>query len=408
MDFANELSEFPSAVHKCIYAAARGLTPAERSIDFVKDSEMRASCIEYHAFITDMLSDMYDYPDEYYLPVLALENFCGGKKINGMKQKYPSKTKNIIAQTRNSVGGYIKLLHLLGRSGELINKTLSIPAAEIENIEKQVNTTVSPISLDARLKALSRIGLKACGGDIGADAGGGVGDDICMGSSGDVSDDICINVDSSGGDINFISTRYPNMFPAMRALAQKADKQSGFDYFAFQTLEFRNIERKFKPTYVDYYNPLTAEQCKQANALHEFATANKINPVISTFWKVDYKYRGVHVMCIGTEGDHERLLDIRIFSTYNWDDSALINTRLAKEPPDFQKQALRHVWRCNACSTSHLGRFVTVLGKRQRVCGGGLIGFRWYNPSDGDLEQIKRHIKIRCEIIDELILAEKK
>ncbi|MDR0324674.1 MAG: hypothetical protein LBI19_01090 [Oscillospiraceae bacterium] len=107
-------------------------------------------------------------------------------------------------------------------------------------------------------------------------------------------------------------------------------------------------------------------------------------------------------MCIQTEDDGEHMLDIRIVSAYNQDDPALINSRLEKEPPEFQKQALRHVWRCNACSTSHLGAFVTVLGKRQRVCGGGLIGFRWRDPDDEGLEMLKRLIAFRCEIIDEI------
>jgi len=109
-------------------------------------------------------------------------------------------------------------------------------------------------------------------------------------------------------------------------------------------------------------------------------------------------------MCIGTSdtGDHESMLDVRIIGTYNWDDHTLINSRLERESPEFQKQALRHVWRCNACATTHLGMFVTVLGKRQRVCGGGQIGFRWYNPADDELEYIKKLIQLRIEIIDEI------
>ena len=92
MNFNIELTEFPSAVHRCIYAAARGITPLERSLSFVTDSEMRSSCAAFHGFIIDMLSDMYDHPEAYDLPVGELEKFCDGKKIIGMKQKYPSKT----------------------------------------------------------------------------------------------------------------------------------------------------------------------------------------------------------------------------------------------------------------------------------------------------------------------------
>ena len=370
MDFSVELHEFPSAVHRCIYSEARGLTPIERSLGGVADPEMRESCAQYHAFLVDMLSDMYENADEYALPVMALEKFLDGKKINGMKQKFPSKTKAILSQTRNAVGGYVILLYLLGNFGELQGGVLSVSAENAAAIKKRVNAPTSPIPLDVRLKALARVGLE--------------------------SDGYC-----------FSSARYPKMFAAMCALAKKAAKTSGFDYFAFTNAEFRNIDIKYKPTYIDYFNPLTARQREHAEILHNYAIGNKLNCMINTFWKVDYKYKGTQVMCIGAEGDRERLLDIRVLGAYNWEDHALINNRLAGEPPEFQRHALRHIWGCDACSTSHLGRFVTILGKRRRVCGGGLIGFRWRNPDAADLEYIKRLIDFRCEIIEDIAAAEK-
>jgi hypothetical protein len=136
-----------------------------------------------------------------------------------------------------------------------------------------------------------------------------------------------------------------------------------------------------------------------AYALHRIALDNDCRPVISTFWKVDYKYKGTQVMCVDSlEGN----LDIRVTETYSWDDPALINDRLAKEPAEFQKYALCHVWRCVACATTHLGQFVTILGKRQRVCGGGVIGFHWRNPSGEDIRALDRFVRLRCEIIDEI------
>ena len=365
MDFREELSAFPSGVHRCIYAAARGITPLDRSLASVEDPGMRASCEEFHGFFMDFLSDMYDHPEAYGLPVMALENFCNGKTVNGMKQKFPSKTKSILSQTRNSVNGYMVLLYMMGRLGVLSGDILSLSPDDLKEADKRTNTSVSPIPLAVRLRALARVGLLQEGG-------------------------------------GFVSKRHPGMFPAMCALAKKAKKQSGFDYFAFKNAEFRNIGANYKPTYEDYFHPLIESQLKQANTLHEYAIKMGLKPTVSTFWKVEYKYKGAQVMCIGTEGDHERKLDIRLVGTYNWDDPGLINDRLIKESPEFQKYAVRHVLRCDACSTAHLGRFVTVLGKRQRVCGGGLIGFRWNNPDDGDVEAIKQFIRLRMEIIEEI------
>lgn len=365
MDFSMELTDFPSTVHKNIYYIGRGIVPIKRSTEYIDMPDLYASCEEFHAFVIEMLSDMYDNPEEYHMPVMELENFCGNKKINGMKQKYPAKTKKILAITRNSVISYIKLLCLLGMHGSINGDELIVSISDMTQIEKNVSSSISPISLDDRFKALSRLGL-------------------------------LYNNES------LVSKKYPNMFDAMHALATKVDKLSGFDFFSFSTLDFRNLKESHKPTHIDYYDTLISSQRDQAYHLHDYALQWKLIPSINTFNKVDYKYKGLQVMCISSQGDHERMLDVRITCAYRWDNQDLINKRLEKESQEFQKQALRHVWRCDACATTHLGMFVTVLGKRQRVCGAGLIGFRWQNPKTDELELLKRIIQLRCEVIDEI------
>ena len=369
MDFSIELTnqrDFPSTVHRGVYAFARGITPLEYSLAVVTDCNMRESCTDYHNFIVDTLSDMYDNTEAYYLPVGQLEKFLCGKKLNGMKQKFPSKTKAMLSQERNTTHGYILLFYMLGKTGIMNGNSLIISDEDMELISKNVNTPTSPISLEKRLKALARMGF--------------------------------LRTDSG-----FVSTRYPNMFPAMCAFAKRAAKPSGFDFFLFSICEFRNIYKKHRPSWEDYFRPLATDQREMAYRLHDFAVKNKMKPVISTYWKVDYKYKGTQVMCIGSEGDRERLLDVRIVGAYNWENHALINDRLAKESPELQKLVLRHIWRCDACATSHLGMHIKVLGKRQRVCGGGQIGFRWRNPAADDFEALRKLIQLRCDFIDNLL-----
>lgn len=362
MDFNIEITDFPSVVHKNIYFGARGITPLEQSLTFTTDPDLRTSCIEFYHFLMDMLSDMYNNPERYYLPVRMLENYCNGQKVNGLKQKYPSKTKNILAQTGSVVHGYLVLLYSLVQFGELKNNILTVSNDNLSIIHKRVSSSLSPISLDQRLDALKNIGLSNNNGE-------------------------------------FISLHYPNMFRAMNALAKKAEKLSGFDFFAFCNLEFRNLNSKYTPTYEDYFKPLYSSLRKHANTLHVYAVENRMIPSINTYWKVDYKYKGVKVMFLAS---HDCNLVVGIIGTYASDDPNLINDRLAKESPEFQTLALRNLWRCNACATTHLGSMITVLGKKQRVCYGGQIAFKWRNPSDSDLEHIKKLIQFRLEIIDEL------
>lgn len=362
MDFNRELTEFPSMVHRIIYSCARQLTPLERSLGGMEDGALRASCAAFHSFMLELLSDMYENPEAYCLPALALEDFLGGKKLNGVKRQQPAKTEKLWSQTVNAVNGYQLLLCMLSRDGQVRDDTLIVSSETLEAIAKRTGSAISPITLEARLRALARVGL----------------------------------VQQDGV---FISTRYPDMFASMHALASSSEKLSSFGYFAFQNLEFRNIGAKYNPTYEDYVQPLIAQRRAIADNIDAMARQLKAKPACNTFWKVDYKYKGVQALCLGTERGE---LDIRISETYGWDDPALINRRLEQESPEFQRYILRHIWGCTGCSTSHLGAFTIILGHKRRVCMGGGIGLRWRNPSQEDLAYIRKCLEFRCQIIDEL------
>lgn len=359
--FSKEQTQFPSSVHQIIYSTARQLTPLELSLGWTEDEELKASCKDYHAFMLALLSDMYENPEAYGLPVMLLENHLDGKKLNGVKRKQPAKTEKILSQTHNCVNGYQLLLCMLGREGIFEDNALTVSDETLAIIAKKTSTSTSPIPLSTRLEGLARVGFIKEGN-------------------------------------RFVSTRYPQMLKALCALASSSEKLSSFGYFAFQNLEFRQLHSKYKPTYEDYAQPLINERRSLSDVIDAYARSLKAKSACNTFWKVDYKYKGNQVMCLDTaKGD----LTLRITATYSWDDPALINGRLEKESPAFQKDILRHLWGCTGCSTSHLGVFATVLGRRRRVCMGGGIGFRWINPTQEDLDVIKRCLELRCRIIDE-------
>ena len=362
MDFSLDLTEFPSMVHRIIYSCARQLTPLERSLEGMDNDALKSSCAAFHVFMLELLGDMYDHPAAYCLPALELEHFLDGRKLNGVKQQQPAKTEKLWSQTVNAVNGYQLLLCMLGRDGVVRGRSLAVTPETLGAIAKRTGTATSPIPLDARLRALARMGLVQQDGVF-----------TCHG--------------------------HPDMFPALHALAASSEKLSSFGYFAFQNLEFRNIAAKYSPTYEDYTRPLAAPRRAIADGIDALARQRKAKPACNTFWKVDYKYKGTQALCLGTERGE---LDVRISGTYGWDDPALINRRLQQESPEFQRYMLRHIWGCTACSTSHLGAFATILGHRRRVCMGGGIGFRWRNPGQEDLPYIAKCLEIRCGIIDEL------
>lgn len=363
MDIADELTVFPTAVHRLIYSCGRALTPVSVATEGMEDRALAGSCRELHDFFAALYADMYEAPSAYGLDAGALERFLDGRRLNGVKQKQPARTERLLALTRNSAQGYQMLMCLLGQAGEADGARLGLPAGALEQAERRIRTAVRPQSLEERLRALERVGLVRCEGGLE-------------------------------------SLRFPGMFAALCALARTVgDRLSGFGYFNFCNAEFRALRPGFKPSPEDYFRPLAAERRALAQELDGAARALGCRPTINTFWKVDYKYRGLQVMCLES-GEGE--LTVRLTETYAWDDPELINGRLLREEPDVQRAALKRLWRCDACSTSHLGQFVTVLGRRQRVCGGGVIGFRWLNPGESDRALIEKLMGMRIGIADEL------
>ena len=59
--------------------------PLSRTLEAVSEPALRESCIELHSFVLDMLSDMYEHPEAYYLPVMKIEDFLDGKPIHIVK-----------------------------------------------------------------------------------------------------------------------------------------------------------------------------------------------------------------------------------------------------------------------------------------------------------------------------------
>jgi len=361
MDFNIDLTEFPSAVHSGIYCLVRGFVPLERSLTGIEDADLRASCVDLHGFLTAMYSDMYDNAEAWHLPVQALEKFRG-EKIDSTTRKNTKKYSNILSLTYNAAPRYLLTLLKLAIYGEMRGDTLFISDEHMMLINKQVSTSVSPITLNKRLSALERVGL--------------------------------VHIDSG-----FISTLYPKMFPALHALAKRSSGSICCDFVA-TTADFRYLMPHHKPKPEDFINPLVTVQRERAEELHRFALENGVKASISKFMSVSYNYKNKKVMYIDTWNEgYSRLLIVRLSFAHPEEGEATISERLEQETPEFRKKALHNLWRCVMCCNKHLGSFTTVQGKRQRVCD-KVLGFFYKDPNDENIETIKRLIEIRCEMID--------
>jgi hypothetical protein len=352
------------------------MTPLETSLGgssaTVVGPVLADGCREMHAFFSSMFDRMYEQPELFGLPVYELERFTGGKKINALKQKYPKEADLIKSKTINSVTVYPYFLLRLFRSGEIKDGIYRIGRSEYDMLlsdfdrkrsSKKTETRLNFIAYDIRLSAFLALGLK-------------------------------IEETENGATVSY---RHPNMLPAIRAMVLASQTVKTFGEESFRYCEFRILFGKFKPTYSDVVAPLDDAHRLLCDLAHTYLLSIKATPSSTTFWKVNYKYKGSQLAQISTEGSEMRLT---ITGTYHWDSPALINDRLAKMDDTTQKFALQNLKYCIACSASHgLGAFFTILGQRKRLCSGIHFLIR-HRCTAEDIPQIKKLLMIRIGIID--------
>ena len=357
-------------MHSNIYTYARRILPLSRTLDAVQDPAMRKSCAALHGFVMDMLSDMYDNPEAYHLPVMKWEELLGGKTLDAVKRDYPKKIKAVHSRTTHVASQYMGFLWWVGQKGRIENDAFLISAEDLQSVSKKFSSNTSPIKLEKRLEALNRTGL--------------------------MTEFLPTN------EYLFVSKNYPDMFPALHALPHEN----------LSMLDFRSISGKYKPTHDDYFYSMITEQRERAYELHGYAIERKMRVSLNANWGVLYHYKSKHVMTIRTNDDVKRFVGVSVIGKDRTDPHTVIDEYLVKEPKDLQEQAQRRMSGCDTsqcimCSTYCSGKYVTVLGKQHQICGEGSIFYDWREPMAADMGRIKRLIDIRCEYIEKM-RAEKK
>lgn len=379
MQFMKDKREFPTYVHKVIYLNALRQTPIERSLASTDgvDHKLVRSCQEYYNFVMDMHSDMYENPSAWGMDPGEYDEFLGNRKENGMKQKQPSKTKVLRSKARNCIQPYQHLLLSLGKIGRLVNSALILSNEEYYGIKKYYDVRLNPklkntfilVPYQVRLNAFQRIGL--------------------------------IITESDNG-VTIISKRYPNMLQAMIELAKSSVDVETFGEHNFHHTDFRQIFYRYTPQYVDVVQPLIDSQRDIIDLVHALAPELGLTSDCSTYWKINYHYKGVHVMCIDTDDRFEhrsKLVNtVRIRINGAMSELQIYLDKIREQGDELVKYFMRHLSYCTACSTTHLGLKCEVFGRNVRVCGGPT--FQIINPSESDIEYIRKFIELRKEMIE--------
>lgn len=381
MQFNKNQREFPSRVHKIITITALRQTPPGVSLAG-KDScspDLIESCRSYQHFIINMLSDMYDHPLAWGMNAGEYDAFLCGHKENAMKHRNPAKTLELRSKTYNCVHAYMEFLKNIAAAGIPDGESLLIPPADFTNIRTKFDKTLTPkksslfndVPYRTRLDALARVGFI-----------------------------VNENETLHGGDAVITYKQNADIFPAMIELAKSAVNAKTFGGHNFYYTDFRQIFSNYIPGYEDVVQPLSDNQRIVTDEIHELAKAMKLRPSCTTYWKVNYQYKGKFVMCIDTDditGERSGCVNnfrIRVGGSH---DSRYLD-KIAAKGDDFVKYFMRHLSYCTACSTSHAGGgFYNIFGRRVRLCCGP--AFRILNAVHEDIAYIKQFIEICMEMI---------
>lgn len=379
MQFNTTCTEFPSRVHRLIYLIAIRQTPLTNSLSEAQNLEesLKESCKQYHAFVMDMLSQMYENPDAFGMKAGEYDAYLDGKKENAMKQILPSKTLAIRSETYNTVPSYFRLLNRYARYGTLNNSTIVISEEAYNNIrknydmdyDKKIKNTEKLIPYGVRISALMQVGLK-------------------LEEQGD-------------GSVIIRNETYPNMFLSMTLLANAGWGKKPYGEHNFMYTDFRQIwNEKHSPTYEDFMRVLPMEQKEVIDQVREKSKALGLRESCKTFWKVDYHYKGKHVMCIDSEYDWQGEKNPRCNNTrirVNGGNTDHYIDNIANEGKVFIEYFRKHMNYCTACSTSHIGWTRELFGHKVRLCCEP--HFRISNPRNDDLENIMKFIQLRMKEI---------
>lgn len=351
--------QFPALAQRVVHQAAINLIPLELSLSTMGDgdSALAESCTQFHHFMLAMLEDMVNNAGAYGLHPGELEAFLDGRAINAMKRREPKKTEKFLAVARGAADRYQLFLYFLGAVGEPTSMGMMLTEEAYGAVCK--HSAVKKIPLETRLAALKRVGL-------------------CFG---------CVQ-----GGVLVSSERYPQMFVGMCALAKASQPPNHFGAFLFCLCEFRRIAGPYVPVYEDYMHPLDAQKRAVADAIHRYALSLGLRVSVTTYWKINYLYKGKHVMCLETSGNTLRL---RVDGgPREW-----YLEQIHERGEGFIRYFLRHLNYCTACSPSHIGGLTKVFGHTKRICCWPSLSFRIQNPGMDDLENIERFIDFRCAAI---------
>lgn len=362
MNFNKNQKEFPTSAHYNAWCSGVLVLPIEITLpDYIRNNfgeTLTESCEQMQSFMLDLLWDMYDHADT--------ENPC------------PKQISNILKDLVNI--------------GELKGDDLIIPYLAWDKYIKKAERS-KPFKEDEkygltftkRLANLERVGAI---------------------------------INKNNNHIAISNSKYPDMFYAMKKMAQVALKEKATGDNSFTYCDFRKLCKSYKTDYyinaLSFLNDESLEIAEQMETLSKELHLTRVRSI--GFYKefcFDYFYKKHHILrafCGFSSyyGNNETTnIKIHCFTPYQAKNPETINDSffdlLEKESDEFKKYYLKTMKRCTRCNPNcpTLGVPVCIFGKLNRVCNGwGIVTETCLNIAD--MPYIETIIRNRVKAIDNI------
>lgn len=366
-------------VHRRIDMEKACIVPLEVSLRNTEglSPELVEGCRQYHSFLNQFLSCLYDDPLRFGLPAGAYEAYLDGMKPHAKKRKEPARYDKFRSSAYGAGNTYQRFLYEFCRAARLDGEKLCLEGDAFHKVlhmfrgdkKQRPDDFLTGVPYPLRLQRLREAGLEIDSGEASAEM-------RCPGQ--------------------------PLMLKAMKALADAGQKVKTFDWYGVQYCEFRQLLSPYRPDFEDVIRFLDEEAQQPLREIHRYLVEHKARPSCDTYHKVDYKYHGVQAVQIGL--DEFNVLPriyVRINGAYWWwpDGETLVNEQLLRRDAKLQDYAQRHVNYCTGCSSSHPhGGYVRILGRQKCLCGG--IDFKVFQPGKSEVSEICQLIDIRMDLTD--------
>jgi hypothetical protein len=321
MVFNKNQEKFPSETHEAIWNCGIHILPLEitlpQEVMDLLPPYLTKSCQQLQGFLLNLLNDMYENID-FYLPLW--DSRLG---------------------IQNRFFRLLSDLALLGAAGE---DNLTISRLIFEKYKAKGgygSENEKNISFKDRLKMMERVGL---------------------------------TIEYKNGEVVFENEFYPNMFFAMREMAQITAREKASGDNSFTYCDFRKLCKSYK--YDKYENALIFlcdSQKAVARTLDEIARKYKFVRSVKSGhcpgYNIIYKYRNMDIMQLGCM---DNKLSLVIYIPYDKNNLVPIESffnALEEDSQELKKFFLRRIHRCRLCSGNRNCAYsMKIYGNTNKLC----------------------------------------